>query len=194
MSKAKYIATFAVGALVGSAASWLYLRKKYEQLVQEEIKSVKEAFKEQRKVEEILKDSELTVAVVEEEIEDEEDSEEEYEDDFDEYKDEYDDIIEHEQYGPVHQSYANKPYVITPDEFGDMGSYDTAGLSYYADKVLADEKGYAVDINETIGDKNLQFFGEYEEDMLYVRNPNTNIDYEVFLDPRKYSEVYPGRV
>ena len=44
-NKFVYFAVFAVGALVGSAASMHYFKKKYEQIAQEEIDSVKETFK-----------------------------------------------------------------------------------------------------------------------------------------------------
>ena len=46
MSKAfSNLVIFATGAVVGSLATWQFVKKKYEQLAQEEIDSVKEAFK-----------------------------------------------------------------------------------------------------------------------------------------------------
>ena len=43
------IATFAIGAAVGSVATWKLLKTKYENIAQEEIDSVKEAFAEEAK-------------------------------------------------------------------------------------------------------------------------------------------------
>ena len=44
MSKSTNIVMFVLGAAVGSAATWYFTKKKYEQIAQEEIDSVKEAF------------------------------------------------------------------------------------------------------------------------------------------------------
>ena len=45
MSKLSYVVTFTVGALVGSAVAWQYAKKQYEEVIQREIDSVKEAFR-----------------------------------------------------------------------------------------------------------------------------------------------------
>lgn len=199
MSKLAFITTFAAGAAIGSGLTYFYVKKKYDQLIQEEIDSVKEAFRLQK---ELHGDGETeALNKIHEEIENE-DLDEEYfeEEDFDykeekEYVDEYNEIISEEGYiSTEHRAYNNKPYVITPDEFNELAGYEAMGMSYYADGKLADEKGKLVDIDNTIGQNNLRYFGEYEEDVLHVRNPILKTDYEVFLDPRKYSEVYPGRV
>ena len=52
-TKALYFVAFFVGAAAGVAASFKYAQKKYEQIAQEEIDSVKEAFS--RKDEELTK-------------------------------------------------------------------------------------------------------------------------------------------
>ena len=197
MNKLATIATFIAGAAVGSGITWLHLRKKHE----EEIESVKETFTKHYDLLPATKDEEdepeefLGMKIEEdEEVIDEEESDEEYF--IREDMSEYDEIIETEKYSTTstHQSYANRPYVITPDEFGELDDYETSGASYYADSILADDRGNQMILDDTIGERNLHYFGEYEEDMLYVRNPVTKIDYEVYLDFRKYSEVYPGRV
>ena len=201
MNKMSLITTFVAGAAIGSGLTYVYVKKKYEQLVQEEIQSVKEAFRIQKDSQENTKNDVSCEEFEDEVVEDTDDEEEEFlapEEDYDEdehIEDEYETILNEEGYlVDVHQMYEDRPYVITPDEFDELAGYEAAGMSYYADGKLADEKGTLVDINETIGQNNLNYFGEYEEDMLHVRNPKTKTDYEVFLDPRKYSEVYPGRV
>ena len=45
MNKLSYLLAFAAGALIGSAATWYFVKDKYEKLAQEEIDSVKETFK-----------------------------------------------------------------------------------------------------------------------------------------------------
>lgn len=198
MKKLVTIATFIAGAVVGSGVTWLCVRKKYKELDQERERLNQLAY--ERVVEMNAAKEEESVDEYEEFDEDETVDEEDEEIDDEEYfireeSSDYDEIIETEEYGGVimtHQAYDNKPYVIRPDEFGEDG-YETEGASYYADSRLTNDRGVLLDVDETIGQRNLSYFGEYEEDVLYVRNPLTKTDYEVYLDPRKYSEVYPGR-
>ena len=87
-------------------------------------------------------------------------------------------------------AYHNKedePYVISPDEFGELDDYDTASLLYFADGVVADmEMNPVDDIDEIIGEASLDHFGEYEDDSVYVRNDRLRIDYEVLKDLRNF--------
>lgn len=86
--------------------------------------------------------------------------------------------------------FINGPYPISPDDFScSPPGYSAQPLDYFADGVLADDWGMKVDIEETIGEENLAHFGEYADDILYVRNERTEIDYEVTKDPRTYEEV-----
>lgn len=108
-----------------------------------------------------------------------------YEDDE---NDEEGDEEEDEFNGEV--QYINGPYPISPDDFCcSPPGYNAQPLDYFADGVLADSWGMAVDIDETIGEENLAYFGEYTNDVLYVRNERTEIDYEVTKDPRTYAEA-----
>lgn len=82
------------------------------------------------------------------------------------------------------------PYVISPDEFGEMLGYETISLSYYEDKVLTDEDDNVIeDVGSTVGWESLDHFGEYEDDSVFVRNDKRKCDYEILLEPRKYSDV-----
>ena len=85
-----------------------------------------------------------------------------------------------------------KPYVISPDEFGEMEDedYDKVSFTYYADGVLADEYDEIVEnIDEIIGEESLTHFGEYEDDSVFVRNDKLKCDYEILLDQRNYSDI-----
>jgi len=85
----------------------------------------------------------------------------------------------------------NEPYVITPEEYADS-DYDVQTLNYYADGVLADDQYNVIkDIKNTVGDKTLDKFGLYLEDVLYVRNERYRIDYEILLDEREFKKVAP---
>ena len=68
--------------------------------------------------------------------------------------------------------------------------YDIISLTYYADGILADDEGNIINVDETVGSFALTQFGEYDEDAIHVRNTKLEIDYEVLLDERHYSEVF----
>jgi hypothetical protein len=79
------------------------------------------------------------------------------------------------------------PYVISPDEFGEIDEYATETLYYYQDKVLADDQDNIIeDADNVIGVGSLNHFGEYEDDSVFVRNDREETDYEILLDPREY--------
>ena len=91
-----------------------------------------------------------------------------------------------------------KPYIISPEEFGDFDEYTKLSLTYYSDGVLADENDEIVDdIDETVGADFADHFGEYEDDSVFVRNDRLKCDYEILRDNRSYSDVtgrYPGQM
>ena len=80
--------------------------------------------------------------------------------------------------------------MISPDDFASSPpGYSAQPLDYFADGILADGWGVELDIEETIGEESLEHFGEYADDLLYVRNERKEIDYEVTKDPRTYAEA-----
>lgn len=82
-----------------------------------------------------------------------------------------------------------EPYVISPEEFGEMNDYEKISLTYYANGILADENDEVIDdIEETVGDA-LEHFGEYEDDSVFVRNEENMCDYEILFDQRNFSEI-----
>lgn len=85
-------------------------------------------------------------------------------------------------------------YILTPEEFNNS-EYDCKTLIWYADGVLADEEYNIVkDINGYIGAEALNSFGTYEDDCVYVRNDLYKIDYEVLLSEKEYSDEAPARL
>lgn len=181
---------FAVGAVVGSAATWMILKSKYEQRVQEEIESVKEAFIEMdRSDEQTEEDSE----------DEEEEASEEYHqvnweelEDLDEELDEYADLtnLYSSEKGGAEKVETQDPYVIEPMEFGEADGYKTVSLTYYADGILEDNKHKIVtNVDELIGKGSLDTFGDYEEDSVFVRNPRLRTDFEILKDYNTYEEA-----
>ena len=192
-SKGMAFLAFIVGAGMGSVCTWKLLKRKYELIAQEEIDSVKAAYATReigKGFVESFRDG-LKVA---------EDRTQKDEDDVDFKK--YASIIQKEGYTDYSRSveekkgeaFVEKPYVISPDEFGEFEEYEKISLTYYADKVLADENDEEVDdVDEIVGEESLNHFGEYEDDSVFVRNDRLKCDYEILLDQRNYSDVAKTR-
>lgn len=83
------------------------------------------------------------------------------------------------------------PYEITALELGDV-DYEQIELVLFADGILADGDTYdkIEDADNIVGEENLKKFGHYEEDRVCVRNDRLKCDYEIIKDERTYSEAY----
>lgn len=177
---------FVLGVAVGSVITRRYVEKKYEQIAQEEIDSVKEVF--YKRMTEISKDAEARIKannakekpnVIEYAARLREQGYTNYSDIVDEKTEEVEKSMS-----------VDKPYVIAPEEFGELDDYDTISLTYYADQILADDNDEIVeDIENVVGFDSLNSFGEYEDDSVFVRNDRLKCDYEILLDQRRYSDV-----
>lgn len=184
---------FAAGAAIGSAVTWKYLKTKYEQLVQEEIESIKEVFANKDDISQDIEESEET-----EECETRIDWDELEDLDEDDEDDESDDGMN--DYAKLIDQYTNeeggaekmtmKPYVISPYDFGEYDGYRQIELTYYADGTLEDEdREIVTDIDELIGSGSLFTFGEYEDDSVFVRNERLRADFQILKDYRTYEEA-----
>lgn len=178
---------FAAGAVIGSAVTWKITKTKYEQIANEEIESVKERFRnrenaaedgasdKEENVDNSLKDRDLSS---------------------------YESIINENAYRNYstpkgseneikEEESVDRPYVIPPEEY-DENDYETESLTYYADGVLTDMYDNIIeDVEGTVGTDSLTHFGEYEDDSVFVRNDERQIDYEILLDSDKYYDKYP---
>ena len=160
------------GVAIGFAIGWKYAEKKYRDIAQEEIDSVKELFREKEAAMAKKKENKPLK---------ETDNEETYEKILKKYRDSED---------TDKSESSEKPYVISPDEFGEFEDYEKISLIYYNDGVLTDENNEIVDdIDEIVGEDSLKHFGEYEEDSVFVRNDKLKCDYEILYDLRKYKNV-----
>lgn len=191
-------AMFAVGAAVGSAVTWKIMKTRCDQKIREEV----DAFAKEWP-------SYTNNLVKMEPVNDWDDCEDDDEDEDDEDDYEPDVVIDYHRYAKQYGSdesgeegggddeveYVNGPVVITPDEFNSMEpGWSMYALTYYAgDNILADDWLVEKDIEETIGEEALDCFGKYaEEDVVHVRNEQTESHYEVVRDPRSYADVLAG--
>lgn len=181
--KIKGLITFAIGIVIGSYAAWYYTKTKYEEILQEEIDSVKAAFFDKIKVvndiseaKDLKKETIVAVKVENKEAD-------EYAENLKKYG-----YVGADMCGAEKNSVA--PYIIAPEEFGEYEDYEKISLTYYGDGILADDNNEMVDdVDEVVGIDFFSHFGEYEDDSVFVRNDIKKSDYEILLDHRKYSDV-----
>lgn len=183
---------FSSGVAIGVAASWKFFETKYKKISQEEIDSVKKVFSLNKE------NNEST-------FEPDRNSEN---DESKENKlrgmrvkigpvDEYAKFVKDLGYTDEEKGVENmhkRPYILSPDEFGELANYDTESLTYYADGVLTDESNNPIkDAGAIIVEDFADHFGEYEDDSVFVRNDGRKTDYEILRDERNFSDVNNSR-
>lgn len=179
---------FALGAGVGSLVTWKLVDEKYKRLADEEIESMREYYKEKYQDDNDHEQKDA-VYILEEDEEEPEIDEEEVE--------EYNEVVTNLGY----TNYADMvkpdkevkdvamPYVISPEDFTEIPEYKAISLTYFSDGVLTDNKYEPVeDVDDVVGLDSLDHFGDYEDDAVHVRNDRMKTDFEIILDPRKYSD------
>ena len=208
------IATFVAGAGAGYLVATKVSGKKYSALADKEIESVKESLKAyyEEKIEKMQNAKDVT-----EKAKKEPKKEPDKRDDKPKKKNKLmdHDSINYEQlkedkknYVQYVKPYSNDtavkegkpeevaksigaPYLITAVEFSE-GTNAAQTLHWYKDGVLCDDDFNVIaDINGTIGIDALNSFGVYQEDAVYVRNENHQVDYEVLLEDDEYNRVAP---
>lgn len=186
MNKMVSAATFIFGAVIGSAATWYFAKNYYERIAQEEIDSVKKVFTVKKN------DDDSKTSDGESKPEEEPEPAEELEKECHDYSKL---LAEHRYYNEteedtkVDDTIDTQPYPIDPDEFG-LFEYDQIELTYYADGVLTDDWNIPIDdVEGTVGNDFADYFGEYEDDAVYIRNDRLKNEYCILADVRNHSEV-----
>lgn len=179
--KSLYAAFYIFGLLSGILVTYDRTKNKYEKILQDEVNAVKEHYAQRSDTEkkESAQGTETDISG-----QDTKADQKELQKQLNRYK---------YNSGIVQQD-TEHPYIITPDEFGELGDYETISLTYYSDDVLADDADQIVDdIDETVGNDALIHFGEYEEDSVFVRNDRRKTDYEILRDYRKYADILSAK-
>lgn len=202
-SKVASVVSFLSGCIIGSAITAKYLEKKYDELLQKEINSVKEV---------LFSDNFMETLSLNK---GEPNPDDDYQSikvgvpgeigvspsPYTEYLKKYKSNSDNPDFGKkLNREDAIKmnelSYItyITPDEYGIYASYDQVSLIYFSDGVLVDEMDNVInDISETLGSNFEDHFGENDDpDVIYIRNDNTRCEYEVTRDCRTYKEVVSG--
>lgn len=180
---------FSSGVAIGVAASWKFFETKYKKISQEEIDSVKKVFSLNKENNECTFEPDRNP-----------ENDESKENKFaltEEEADEYAKFIKDLGYTDEEKGVENmhkRPYILSPDEFGELANYDTESLTYYADGILTDESNNPIeDVEAIIVEDFADHFGEYEDDSVFVRNDDRKTDYEILRDERNFSDVNNSR-
>ena len=157
---------FVAGAAVGAVVAWKVTATRYEKIANKEAESFRNKLAS-------IRANNVTDIQSEDETIEEQDEEDPAQDGYSEIIDN-EEYITYEENEPIAYKKKDKPYLIHPDEFGDIDDYELKYLTYYADKVLADDLDNKIkDVEHTVGWENLRKFGTYEEDgddEIHVRN------------------------
>lgn len=183
---------FLLGVGIGGGTTWLLLKEYYHRLADDEIESVVSRYREPEKKEPAQNEEEQVDKKV-----------------FNTYTNltknyskpspmdyaaKYQNVIKEKdiEYAATEHPEDDdeaSPYVISPEEFGELDDYDKISLTYYADGYLVEgDLGIIDDVDAVVGPDALDSFGEYEEDAVYVRNDQHKADYEILLSEMNYHE------
>ena len=181
----KNILFFISGAAIGSVITWKILEKKYRDLAEEEIQSVIDMFESKYNVK---KESSKQTS---------ENKKEENND-----KINYSNILKTNDYSDSDDNYTVNveydedyiyPYIINGEDFDTLDDYGCKTLTYYADGVITDEIDQIVpEVEALIGADTLSHFPELNSDVMYVRNENDEMDYEIIKSKQTFSEINRG--
>lgn len=175
---------FAGGLAIGAGASWLILKNKYEEKINEEYREAREYKKRKEESKEGSFEDPINLTKETVAVDNEEAAEIEH-------------IISNNRYASRDGRKKNdpkhiQPFVISPDEFGiDL---DTDTLYYHnatadgetVEPIIANGRNEEInDVEDLLGMSAADIFdhfGEYEEDCVYIRNPQLGTDYEILRE------------
>lgn len=182
--------SFSVGAAAGIFTTWNFFNEKYSRIAQEEIDSVKEEFskaaEKPKKITNIVNVSEMP----------------NQKPDLKEYAKTI--ARDYSQYAPKSEELKTekkendnllkdrKPYVISPDEYGEVEEYSKTTLMFYSDGVITDEQDIPMEpdvIDDTIGLDATEHFGEFEDDTVFICNDAKQAYYEILRDYTKFERA-----
>ena len=184
MSKLGYLVSFVMGGGIASLITWKICEKKYKDIADEEIESVKKAFSKNIQV--VVKDKEEKDIPKSKTNEYEELVNKKYR-----YASKYESALNELKSSAEKEDDTMAPYIITPDEYGELPDYERVNLIYYVeDGVVATETDEVIDDpDDIIGLDSLDHFGEDTEDCIFVRNEKLKTDYEILRDNSSFSEM-----
>lgn len=194
----------AVGAVIGSAATWVYSQKKYSQLIQSEIEKIKEYYsdkgsdkseekdiqdpEEEKQLEEEKKKAVQTSTDIINQSGYDMNSYSDYTR-FSKPKEEHPETVQKnlETFG----SDENFPVVIAPESYGEIEDYATHEYTYYKDGVVVDDDGDVIDpekVRSMLGIDFASHIGDFEADAVHIQNDLMKTYFEILAEPYDYND------
>ena len=210
--KLRDVIIFVTGAAIGGAVAAKLVSKKYEKIIDDEIESVKEAFKEQKNaiIDEYEKKLENNEAPGNEiasiALADGDPIEPDRVYTREELLEKLNKISDDNGYTPIDMDLpedvepkkyldnSDRPYAIYPGDVGELPGYRVMSVTLYSNGIateLIDTGDNCVeepiyDIDEILGEENFARIGEIEPDMVYIRNDMYKSDYVVYATDDEY--------
>lgn len=182
MSKLSTTIAYLLGVATGFAVATTIVKKKCMEIADKEIASVKEAFSK-----------ETHIYVTPREEAKKEDIPESYEKEVKKhgYAAHYKSLNELKEATEGGDDDMDEPYIISPNDFGELPDYECVNLIYYQeDGVIATESDEIIDSpDDVIGLDSLKQFGDYTTDSIFVRNDKLKCDYEILRDSGSFEEM-----
>ena len=175
---------FLLGTGVGTAGSYLYFKKKYDEK-KEELDELREHYLGKIEKEDALKKVDNII------------KEEGYVS-FDDLSDEgIKEVIRSVEARTVEtdrpsEDYPEEPIIITEEDYSERElSFDKYEVDYYVgDSALVNENDEMVEAGDIVGYENLeQFIADESEEIMYIRNASSGADYMVKKVYGNYSDI-----
>lgn len=187
----KNFIAFVLGAATGAVIAWAIAKNSYEQQYQEDKKSIEEYYKS--KYAPMVKAKNPRNETPVEPNNDRDIGEKNFIQSFS-------NIIDRNGYraygheiredSPGIHSTKDEPYVIPPEEYGEINDYELLSWTCYANGVLTDDMDQpVVDPEQFVGSDVLSKFGQYSEDVVHIRNDERRCDYEIVRSLSTYEEM-----
>lgn len=190
---------FVIGSVVGFIAGSKLMERRFQQHAEEEIESVKRAFRNRTK--NVEHDSvKPNTTTLKQQPQDNKNAKTEKEApkerrlDYAHYYSKNANVSEKED--EKKDGAEDEIYVIPPDEFDTEEGYEAISLRVFEDGIVTDDGLNPMteeEIENSVTRKNLERIGEYEPDSVFVRNEKRKVDYEVISYFEKYSDVMKNK-
>jgi hypothetical protein len=208
MSNKGTIIGFIIGSIVGSASTYVVLKKYFEKREKEDVESVKKSFgerdqnlctpdkaPEQKEPAKDVKPDIIKEAFPKSVIKEYKNYQSIYGGDDNSDEEDGDAEAEHpmdDNESPKQQEEKKKPYIVCRGENpSDYIPIDTISCTYYTeDHVLADDlTNEFIDVESSIGTDIASEIENNDEDLYYVKDPRQDTYYEISVIKESYNEV-----
>lgn len=194
----KSLLMFIGGIVVGAGVTYIYQKNRYEEMIQEEIESLREHTKEKEtKIKENESEENIT-EFVKSDLDEEIKKAENYENYYDETISKVHNLVRENNYISSEEQeneIANKfkkPFLLTPEEFGSIPGFDADTYYYHHDDIISNDNQEIVDdVQQILGMSEIEIkehFGDYEDDpdAVYIRNMRLKCDFEILREEENF--------